>query len=88
MPIFHLYYTVILQHLLIKSLDTEEPFKNIYVADGLCRFWTLELIITLLGKCPRKIPLTPSAVQLLHYEMLQQQLWSHHHPPALKACLL
>lgn len=33
MLIFHLYYIVILQHLLTKSLDTEEPFKNICVAD-------------------------------------------------------
>lgn len=33
MSIFPLYYTVILQHFLIKFLDTEEPFKKTYVAD-------------------------------------------------------
>lgn len=54
----------------IKSLGSEEPFKKIHVADELCCYWTLELIITLLGKCPWKISLTLPAVQLLCYEML------------------
>lgn len=91
MPIFLLYCIVILEHLLTKSLGNEEPFKKIRVADELCCYWTLELIITLLGKRPRKIPLTLAAVQFRCYEMLQKQLWSpigHYHPPASKACLL
>lgn len=59
MPVFHLCYIAILELLLTKSLDTEEPFqKKSYVADEPCHYWTLELIITILGKCPRKIPLT------------------------------
>lgn len=59
MPIFHLHYIAILELVLTKSLDIEEPFKKIsHVADEPCHYWTLELITTILGKCPRKIPLT------------------------------
>lgn len=56
MPIFYLYYIDILQHLLTKSLDTEEPFKK-----NICSWWTLSLLEIRahnhpLGKMPKENP--------------------------------